>query len=215
MLAYAPPSEILTLSLHDALPIFDSKRGDLNASLEGLDEDIAEKVTELQNLQEQLPGAQQAVEDAEARVAAAEQEVTSLNNRVADAESRLADIQQEIAESEEALNLAQDEIGQIAAEAYKSGGLNDLSFLLGVSESSLPEAMGMAHQAVRIQENHIAEVWQQNARDMKRQARSEVGEADIRELKAQAEDALAAEQEARDEANEAKAELDDMIATNE
>src|SRR5690625_7089689 len=74
MLAYAPPSEILTLSLHDALPIFDSKRGDLNASLEGLDEDIAEKVTELQELQEQLPGAQQAVEDAEARVAAAQEE---------------------------------------------------------------------------------------------------------------------------------------------
>lgn len=100
----------------------DSKRGDLNASLEGLDEDIAAKVTELQDLQDELPAAQQAVDDAEARVAAAQQEVSSLNTRVADAESRLADIQQEIAEAQEALDLAQDEVGQIAADAYKSGG---------------------------------------------------------------------------------------------
>src|SRR5699024_123098 len=145
----------------------------------------------------------------------AQQEVNSLNNRVADAEARLADIQQEIAESEAALDLAQDEVGQIAAEAYKSGGVNNLSFLLGVSDSSLPEAMGMAQQALRIQENQIAEVSQQNAEDMNAQARLEAVEAEIRELKAQAEDALAAEQAARDEANAAKEELDGMIDTNE
>lgn len=193
----------------------DSDRGDLNASLEGLDEDIANKVTELQDLQEDLPAAQQAVDDAESRVAAAQEEVTSLNNRVADAESRQSDIQQEIAAAEEALDLAQDEVGQIAAEAYKSGGVNDLSFLLGVNESSLPEAMGMAQQALRIQESQIADVSQQNAEDMNTQARLEAVEAEIRELKAQAEDALAAEEAARDEANAAKAELDSMIQTNE
>lgn len=193
----------------------DSERGDLNASLEGLDEDIAKKVTELQDLQEQLPAAQQAVEEAQSRVAAAQQEVNSLNNRVADAESRLADIQQEIAEAQAALKLAQDEVGQIAAETYKSGGVNNLSFLLGVSDSSLPEAMGMAQQALRIQESQIAEVSQQNAQDMNAQARLEAVEAEIRELKAQAEAALAAEQAARDEANAAKEELDGMIATNE
>lgn len=201
--------------LNDKKAGLDADRGDLNASLEGLDEDIAKKVTELQTLQEQLPAAQQAVEDAESRVAAAQQEVNSLNNRVADAEARLADIQQEIAESEAALDLAQDEVGQIAAEAYKSGGANNLSFLLGVSDSSLPEAMGMAEQALRIQENQIAEVSQQNAEDTNAQARLEAVETEIRELKVQAEEALAAEEAARDEANEAKAELDGMIQTNE
>lgn len=201
--------------LSDEKDSLDADRGDLNASLEGLDEDIAEKVTELQDLQDELPGAQQAVDDAEARVTAAQQEVSSLNNRVAEAEGRLADIQAEIEASEQELNVAQDEVGQIAAEAYKSGGVNDLSFLLGVSDSSLPEAMGMAQQALRIQDNQIADVSQQNAQDVNSQARLEAVEAEIRELKSQAEDALAAEETARDEANEAKEELDGMIDTNE
>lgn len=201
--------------LNDEKANLDSDRGDLNASLEGLDEDIAAKVTELRDLQDDLPGAQQAVEDAEARVSAAQQEVSSLNNRVAEAEGRLSDIQQEIAESEQELDLAQDEVGQIAAEAYKSGGVSDLSFLLGVSDSSLPEAMGMAQQALRIQDNQIADVSQQNAQDVNAEARMEAVEDEIRELKSQAEDALAAEESARNDANAAKEELDGMIDTNE
>src|SRR5699024_10291607 len=109
----------------------------------------------------------------------------------------------------------EEEVGQIAAEAYKTGGTNDLSLLLGVSDSSLPEAMGMAQQALRIQDNQIADVSQQNAQDVNSQARMEAVESEIRELKAQAEDALEAEQSARDEANAAKEDLDGMIDTNE
>lgn len=202
-------------NLNEEKSDIDSSRGDLNASLEGLDENIASKVTELQTLQEQLPAAQQAVDEAEARVVAAQQEVASLNTRVAEAEQRLAVIQQEIAAAQQELDMAQEEVGQIAAEAYKSGGVNDLSFLLGVSETSLPEAMGMAQQALRIQENQIADVSQQNAEDMNAEVRLEAVEAEVRELKAQAEAALAAEEVAREEANAAKAELDGMISTNE
>lgn len=201
--------------LGDKKDSLDSDRGDLNASLEGLDEDITKKVTELRALQDDLPGAQQAVEDAEARVTAAQEEVNSLNNRVAEAEGRLAEIQAEIESSEQELEMAEEEVGQIAAEAYKTGGTNDLSFLLGVSDSSLPEAMGMAQQALRIQDNQIADVSQQNAQDVNSKARMEAVEAEIRELKSQAEDALEAEQTARDEANAAKEELDGMIDTNE
>lgn len=193
----------------------DTDRGDLNASLEGLDQDIADKVTELQDLQDELPDAQQAVEDAESRVSAAQEEVNSLNNRVAEAEGRRSDIQAEIESSEQELDVAEDEVGRIAAEAYKSGGVNDLSFLLGVSDSSLPDAMRMAQQALRIQDSQMADVSQQNAQDVNAEARMEAVEAEIRELKAQAEDALAAEEEAREEANAAKDELDGMIDTNE
>ncbi|MDN6638782.1 MAG: hypothetical protein L0L05_10700, partial [Yaniella sp.] len=202
-------------NLGDKKDSLDSDRGDLNASLEGLEEDIAKKVTELHDLQDDLPGAQQAVDDAEARVTAAQEEVNSLNNRVAEAEGRLADIQAEIESSEQKLDMAEEEVGQIAAEAYKTGGTNDLAFLLGVSDSSLPEAMGMAQQALRIQDNQIADVSQENAQDVNSKARMEAVEAEIRELKSQAEDALAAERSARDEANAAKEELNGMIKTNE
>lgn len=202
-------------SLNSEQESLDTDRGDLNASLEGLDEDIANKVTELHTLQQQLPEAQRALDEAESRVTAAEQEVQSLNARIADAEQRLADIEAEIEAAELALELAHDEVGQIAAETYKSGGVSNLSFLLGVSDSSLPEAMGMAQQALRIQENQIASVSQQNAEDVNAQARLEAVESEIRQLKVEAEEALAAEKIAREEANAAKAELDTMIATNE
>src|SRR5699024_6797205 len=155
------------------------------------------------------------VEDAEARVSAAQEEVNSLNNRVAEAEGRRADIQTEIETSEQELNVAEDEVGRIAAEAYKSGGANELSFCCRVSDSSPPDTMGMAQQAIRIQDSQIADLSQQNAQDVNAEARMEAVEAEIRELKSQAEDALAAEEEAREEANAAKDELDGMIDTNE
>src|SRR5699024_11829805 len=111
--------------------------------------------------------------DAEARVSAAQEEVNSLNNRVAEAEGRRSDIQAESESSEQELGVAEDEVGRIAAEAYKSGGVNDLSFLLGVSDSSLPDAMGMAQQALRIQDSQMADVSQQNAQDVNAEARME------------------------------------------
>src|SRR5699024_709495 len=85
----------------------------------------------------------------------------------------------------------------------------------GVSDSSLPDTMGMAQQAIRIQDSQIADLSQQNAQDGNAEARMEAVEAEIRELKSQAEDALAAEEEAREEANAGKDELDGMIDTNE
>src|SRR5699024_9754396 len=62
-----------TSKLGDKKDSLHSDRGDLNASLEDLAEDIAKKVTELHDLQDDLPGAQQAVDDAEARVTAAQE----------------------------------------------------------------------------------------------------------------------------------------------
>src|SRR5699024_10162483 len=126
-----------------------------------------------------------------------------------------AEIQAEIESAEQELEMAEEEVGQIAAEAYKTGGTNDRSFLLRVSDSSPPDAMGMAQQALRIQDNHTADDSQQTAPDDNSQARMEAVESEIRELKAQAEDALEAEQSARDDANAAKEDLDGTIDTNE
>lgn len=190
--------------------------GELKASLEGLDEDIAKKITELENLQAQLPGAQQAVTDAEARVDAAAAEVESLNQRVYAAEDRRADIQAEIEAAEAELTQANEQANQIAAEAYKNGGVSsNLSFVLGVQDSSLPEAMGLAQQAVRLQDAKASDAAQQASSDRNAASRLEAVEEEIRDLKGQAEVALAAEETARDEATAAKAELDGMITSTE
>jgi murein DD-endopeptidase MepM/ murein hydrolase activator NlpD len=191
-----------------------SQQGDLDASLEGLDADIAEKIRELNSLQDQLPGAQQAVADAESRVSAAAAEVQSLNERVRQAESSRSAILEEIAVSERELDTASDEIGQIANQAYKQGGVSsDLAFILGLSDSSLPDAMGLANQALRIQNNRISTVSQDQSTDVNAEVRLGAVEAEIRDLRTEAEEALEREKKARDEAAAAKRDLDAMVAS--
>ena len=190
------------------------RQGDLDASLEGLDADIAAKIRELNGLQDQLPGAQEALSSAEGRVSAATAEVQSLNERVRQAESSRSEILAEIAASEQELDTAATEIGQIANQAYKQGGVSsDLAFILGLSDSSLPDAMGMANQALRIQNSRISSVSQSKSTDVNAEVRLAAVEEEIRDLRAQAEQALEREEQARNEAAEAKRELDEMVTS--
>ncbi|MDI3329998.1 MAG: peptidoglycan DD-metalloendopeptidase family protein [Micrococcus sp.] len=190
------------------------RQGDLDASLEGLDAEIADKIRELNRLQDQLPGAQEALSAAESRVSAAAAEVRSLQERVRRAESSRAEILAEITASERELDTAQEEIGQIANQAYKQGGVSsDLAFMLGLSDSSLPDAVGLANQAMRIQNSRISSVSQARSTDVNAEARLAAVETEIRDLRAEAEKALEREEEARDEASRAKRALDGMVAT--
>ncbi len=191
----------------------EDRQGDLDASLEGLDEDIAAKVRQLNDLQSRLPGAQQALSAAEGRVSAAAAEVKSLHERVRRAESSRSEILSEIAASEQELDTASAEMGQIANQAYKQGGVSsDLAFILGLNDSSLPEAMGLARQALRIQDSRISTVSQARSTDVNAEVRLAAVEAEIRDLRAAAEQALAQEEQARDAAAEAKRQLDGMVA---
>ncbi|MFC7402794.1 peptidoglycan DD-metalloendopeptidase family protein [Citricoccus sp. GCM10030269] len=191
-----------------------SKEGHLDSSLEGLNSDIAAKIQKLNDLQSQLPGAQDALAAAESRVSAATAEVQSLTQRVQKAESSRSEIVAEISASEKELDTASAEMGQIANQAYKQGGVSsDLAFILGLKESSLPDAMGLANQAMRIQNSRISSVSQDKSTDVNAEVRLAAVEAEIRDLKAQAEEALHREENARDEAAAAKRELDEMVST--
>lgn len=190
------------------------RKGDLDASLEGLDSEIADKIRELNRLQDLLPGAQEALTAAQGRVSAATAEVQSLQERVRRAESSRAEILAEIKASEKELDTAQQEIGQIANQAYKQGGVSsDLAFMLGLSDSSLPDAVGLANQAMRIQNSRISSVSQTRSTDVNAEARLAAVEAEIRDLRAEAEKALDREKQARNEASRAKRELDGMVTT--
>jgi murein DD-endopeptidase MepM/ murein hydrolase activator NlpD len=194
--------------------LLQGRKGDLDASLEGLDSEIADKIRELNRLQDRLPGAQEALSAAESRVSAATAEVQSLQERVRRAESSRAEILTEIKASEEELDTAQQEIGQIANQAYKQGGVSsDLAFMLGLSDSSLPDAVGLADQAMRIQNSRISSVSQDRSTDVNAEARLAAVEAEIRGLRAEAEKALDREKQARNEAARAKRELDGMVTT--
>ncbi|MFC0581437.1 peptidoglycan DD-metalloendopeptidase family protein [Micrococcoides hystricis] len=194
----------------------EQRQNNLKSNLEGLDSDIASKVQRLENYQAQLPGAQKALAEAETKVKAASDEVDSLNQRLATAEQQKSDITAEIKSNEKKMDKSQKLIGQIASEAYKRGGVSeDLSFILGISESSLPDSLGMANQAIRVQDQRLSTDSQRNAADRNAEARLDAVEKRITKLRNDAEEALKREEAAKKVAADHKESVEGLIEKTE
>ncbi|WP_307460591.1 peptidoglycan DD-metalloendopeptidase family protein [Pseudarthrobacter oxydans] len=183
-------------------------------SLEFVDSRIAQAASDLVLYQGQLPGAQQALLEAQGRVASAVKEAEALAARVDLAQQNKAKITQQLETDKQKIADTKKLIGQIATQAYKSGGVpSNLSLFFGSnSGGSLTETIDLADQAMRSQNSAMGKLTQQNATNVNSQARLEAVEAEIKDLKAKADAALAREQAARDEAEAKKAQVDQLIA---
>ncbi|EMY33991.1 peptidase M23 [Arthrobacter crystallopoietes BAB-32] len=186
---------------------------EVEQSLEFLDADIIKTVTKLKEYQGQLPAAQEKLAAAQGRVAEAAGKVSALAQRVDMALQTKDSITRQLETDEAELEDTKKVIGQIATQAYKQGGVpSNLQLFLGSEGTSALDDFGLANQALRSQNAALDRLSQQNATNVNSQARLEAVEQEIRELKAQAEEALAAEQEARDEAAAEKEKVDNLIA---
>ncbi|WP_346959667.1 peptidoglycan DD-metalloendopeptidase family protein [uncultured Arthrobacter sp.] len=182
-------------------------------SLEFVDARIAKAAGDLVIYQGQLPGAQQALLDAQGRVAGAVKEVEALAARVDLAQQNKAKITQQLANDQKKMTDTRKLIGQIATQAYKSGGVpSNLSLFFGSNNGSLTDTIDLADQALRSQNSAMDKLSQQNATNVNSQARLQAVEAEIADLKAKADAALVREQAARDEAAAKKATVDKLIA---
>ena len=183
-------------------------------SLEFVDSRIAKTASDLVIYQGRLPGAQQALLDAQGRVASAVKESEALAARVDLAQQNKAKITQQLETDQKKIADTRKLIGQIATQAYKSGGVpSNLSLFFGSNEGgSLTDTIDLADQAMRSQNAAMDKLTQQNATNVNSQARLEAVEAEIKDLKAKADAALAREQAARDEAEAKKAQVDKLIA---
>ncbi|WP_370125024.1 peptidoglycan DD-metalloendopeptidase family protein [Arthrobacter sp. MW3 TE3886] len=183
-------------------------------SLEFVDGRIAQAAADLVLYQGQLPGAQQALTDAQGRVAGAVQEVQALAARVDLAQQNKAKITQQLETDKQKIADTRKLIGQIATQAYKSGGVpSNLSLFFGSNQgSSLTDTIDLADQALRSQNSAMDKLTQQSATNVNAQARLAAVEAEITDLKAKADAALAREKAARDEAAAKKAAVDKLIA---
>ncbi|WP_346927416.1 peptidoglycan DD-metalloendopeptidase family protein [uncultured Arthrobacter sp.] len=183
-------------------------------SLEFVDSRIAQAASDLVLYQGQLPGAQQALLDAQGRVASAVKEAEALAARVDLAQQNKAKITQQLETDQQKIADTKKLIGQIATQAYKSGGVpSNLSLFFGSNNGgSLTDTIDLADQAMRSQNSAMDKLTQQNATNVNSQARLEAVEAEIKDLKAKADAALAREQAARDEAEAKKAQVDKLIA---
>ncbi len=186
----------------------------MQQSLEFVDAKIAKAAGDLVVYQGQLPGAQQALLDAQGRVAGAVKEVEALAARVDLAQQNKAKITQQLENDKQKITETKKLIGQIATQAYKSGGVpSNLSLFFGSNQGgSLTDTIDLADQALRSQNSAMDKLTQQNATNVNSQARLQAVEAEIKDLKAKADAALAREKAARDEAEAKKAQVDKLIA---
>ncbi|WP_264357422.1 peptidoglycan DD-metalloendopeptidase family protein [Pseudarthrobacter sp. MM222] len=199
--------------LEDQQAALQEEAAKVQHSLEFVDARIAQAAGDLVLYQGQLPGAQQALLDAQGRVAGAVREVEALAARVDLAQQNKAKITQQLETDKQKIADTKKLIGQIATQAYKSGGVpSNLSLFFGSNNGSLTDTIDLADQAMRSQNAAMDKLSQQSATNTNAQARLEAVEAEIQDLKAKADAALAREQAARDEAEAKKAAVDKLIA---
>ncbi len=183
-------------------------------SLEFVDAGIAQAAADLVVYQGKLPGAQQALLEAQGRVAGAVKEAEALASRVDLAQQNKAKIAQQLETDNQKIAETRRLIGQIATQAYKSGGVpSNLSLFFGANKGgTLTDTIDLADQAMRSQNSAMGKLSQQNATNVNAQARLEAVETEIQDLKAKADAALEREKVARDEAEVQKAEVDKLIS---
>jgi len=137
-----------------------------------------------------------------------------LTARVDLAQQNKAKITQQLEADKQKIADTKKLIGQIATQAYKSGGVpSNLTLFFGANNGgSLTDTMDLADQAMRSQNAAMDKLSQQSATNVNSQARLEAVEAEIKDLKAKADAALEQEKAARDEAAAKKAQVDQLIA---
>jgi murein DD-endopeptidase MepM/ murein hydrolase activator NlpD len=200
--------------LEDKQSALEAEAARVQQSLEFVDARIAQAAADLVMYQGQLPAAQQALLEAQGRVASAVKEVEALAARVDLAQQNKAKITQQLETDQQKIADTKKLIGQIATQAYKSGGVpSNLTLFFGSkSTGSLTDTIDLADQALRSQNSAMDKLTQQNATNVNSQARLEAVEAEITDLKAKADAALAKEKAARDEAAAKKEQVDKLIA---
>src|SRR4051794_38894419 len=151
--------------LEDRKAALEAEAARVQASLEFVDSKIAKAAGDLVIFQGQLPGAQQALLEAQGRVAGAVKEVEALSARVDMAQQNKAKITQQLETDKQKIADTKKLIGQIATQAYKSGGVpSNLSLFFGSNGGgSLTDTMDLADQAMRSQNAAMDKLSQQNA----------------------------------------------------
>jgi murein DD-endopeptidase MepM/ murein hydrolase activator NlpD len=200
--------------LEDQQAALKAEAARVQQSLEFVDAKISKAAADLVIYRGQLPAAQQALLEAQGRVASAVKEVEALAARVDLAQQNKAKITQQLNADKQKIASTKKLIGQIATQAYKSGGVpSDLTLFFGSTNTgSLTDTMDLADQALRSQNSAMDKLTQQNATNVNSQARLQAVEAEIKDLKAKADAALIKEKAARDEAAAKKAKVDKLIA---
>lgn len=189
----------------------------LEQDMEFLDADIQETDRKLREQQAQVPVLEATLADAQSRVVNAQAAVADLNNRLISAQDTRDKVAAQIKANDEKLAEAEDAMAKIASEAYKRGGISGgLDMILNMDNATaMADGLDMANRAMESQNSAYNDLAQERANNANNKARLVAVEKEISGLKAQAEEALAQEESARDAAQTAKDNLDALVVSTE
>ena len=202
--------------LDDKKDQIDQQVTESKEDLEDLNSTLVEAAAKLAKYQDQLPVAQQKLATAQTRVSDAQSKVSALQARLSQAQASRTSLSAARTKRTEDSQKNQQLAGQIAAQAYRQGGVSsggDFDMLFsGGNPSEVAGSMEMANRVMASQNRVLDSLRSQAAQDTNDAARLTAVENEIADLKKQADNALADQRNARDEAQAAKETVDRLLA---
>lgn len=193
------------------------KREQIQSELEGIDSSLSTLYLQLEETKSQLAIAQTELAQAEEQLAGAQRKQEHIAGRLVAAEGERDRISDDIEETNAQIEGNKGALAEVVRTSYRSGGANlgSLSDLyeIGVGEDSV-QALAARNAAVRSQTRVLDQLAQLNAKNRNANARQEAVTELITDLKAQADQAVADANAARD-AKEAKTVEISELQTNQ
>jgi len=191
----------------------DREIAQLRIDLEGTSRALTEAYVLLRRTQVKVQGAQSALTAATTRLRTAQQRLADLRTQLAVARASEARAVQALADNAADTRTAQDRVGNMAADAYRSGGLTGLSIALGASSpDDLADKVVMADTVMRLQNSALRDLATRKADGEAQRAHLVAVRRQLADLVVQSEAAVTAAAQARVSAAAAKAHLDALFA---
>ncbi len=182
-------------------------------AMEGLDASLQAVVAALQDLQAKIPAAQATLDAANAALEKAQREAAIIAARLQDATDQQAAITTTIDQDAQKATALRAAIGQMAREAYRSGGeVSGVGMILDAdSTEDFVQRYGLMSTALRTQAQVLDELKATEAKNKNAQARLVAVQDRVAELKAAADQKVVEADAARAAAAAARKTLDDLL----
>lgn len=189
-------------------------REDAEDAMEGLDASLQAVIAALQDVQAQIPAAQATLDAANAALEKAQREAAIIAARLQDATDQQATITTTIDQDAQEAAALRAAIGQMAREAYRSGGeVSGVGMILDAdSTEDFVQRYGLMSTALRTQAQVLDALKATEAKNKNAQARLVAVKDRVAELKAAADQKVVEADNARAAAAAARKTLDDLLA---
>ena len=191
----------------------DERVEELQREHEGLSEDLARVVAELEEAEDRMPDAEDAVTAAADELSEAQRKDDELAARLTSAENAEKALQIEIDDGTDQIEESEQAVVGVARRAYQNSGVtSDLAMLLQMADSDNGlDGLTRVDSAVRSQQRTITRLGEQRAANMSSQDRLDAIADEISDLKDEAAEVVLEKEAAESAAREAKDSLDSLI----